>query len=233
MDRKARREAQLSIQSGFRHHDMTSQQELIALLLNKGEKLPLSHSLNLDTYAQILAPTPLRAMQNGIICLITIVSRMVIQLGVSSEKSFSLSDYFVYTVEEKKTRAELEDYVEVIISSFSDLLRSESVAAYSQKITKAIHYIQEHLYEPCPVSSVAAHVNLNPRYFSGQFKKEVGNTPTSYIRQKKMEEACRLLSRQNLQINEIAEMLGYCSSAYFSAEFKRIYGKNPSQYVLL
>lgn len=109
--------------------------------------------------------------------MIAIVSRMVIQLGISPEKSFALSDYFVYTVEEKKNRTELEALVDDMISSYSDLLRAESVAAYSQKITKALFYIQEHVYEPCTVSEVADYLQLNPRYFAALFKKETGMSP--------------------------------------------------------
>lgn len=230
MSRKAKKEAELSMQSGFRHHDMLSQQELITLLLKKNEKFPVSNSLNLDTYAQVLAPTAFRAMQNGVICLITIVSRMVIQLGISPEKSFALSDYFVYTVEEKKNRAELEALVDDMISSYSDLLRAESIATYSQKVTKALFYIQEHIYEPCTVSEVAEYLNLNPRYFTALFKKETGTFPSVYIKQEKMAEACHLLLHRNYQINEIAEMLGFCNVSHFSASFKQIYGKTPQQY---
>lgn len=227
MSRKAKKEAERSMQSGFRHHDMLSQQELVTLLLKKNEKLPASNSLNLDTYAHVLAPTTFRAMQNAVICLIAIVSRMVIQLGVSAEKSFSLSDYFVYTVEEKKSRRELEQLLDDVISSYADLLRIDSVTLYSQKITRAVQYIQEHIYEPCSVAALAEYVHLNPRYFSSLFKKEVGVSPSSYIKKKKMEEADHLLTRHDLQINEIAEMLGFCSASHFSCEFKQYYGETP------
>lgn len=227
MSREAKKQAELSIQSGFRHHDMLSQQELLTLLLNKKESLPLSHSLNLDTYAQVLAPSPFRAMKNAAICLITIISRLVIQFGITTEKSFALSDYFVYMVEEQRTRAELEKLIDDIISSYSDLLHTESTAFYSKKVTKAVQYIQEHLYESCTVSSISAYLHLNPRYFSALFKKETGILPSSYIKQKKMEEAYRLITKYDYQINEVAEMLHFCNASYFSSEFKRMYGKSP------
>lgn len=194
----------------------------------KGGKWPPSNSLNLDTYAHVLAPEPLRAMKNATICLITIVSRMVIQFGISAEKSFSMSDYFVYTVEEKKNRQELELLIDDILSSYSDLIRTDNVAVYSKKITKAMHYIQEHLYEPCTISEISEHLHLNPRYFSSLFKKEVGFLPSVYIRQKKMEEAWHLISSHDMPINEVAEMLGFCSSSHFASEFKRMYGQSPS-----
>lgn len=227
MSTEARRQANLSIQSGFQHHDMLSEQELLTLLLKNRGTWPRTHSLNLDTYAMVLAPEPFRAMQNALICFVTIISRMVIQLGVSAEKSFSLSDYFVYTVEEKHSRAELETLIEDILTSYSDLLRIESVAFYSKKVTKAVQYIQEHLYESCTVGEIAEHLHLNPRYFAELFKKEVGVSPSAYIKQKKMEEAYHLLSRHDMQVHEVSEMLGFCNASYFSAEFKRTFSDTP------
>lgn len=230
MGREAMRQADLSMQSGFQHHDMLSQQDLLTLLLKKREQLPVSNALNLDTYADVLAPEPFRAMKNAVICLIAIISRMVIQLGVSAEKSFSLSDYFVYTVEEQRSRADLEKLIEDIISSYADLFHTDSVAFHSKKVTKAIQYIQAHIYEPCTVSDIAGYLRTNPRYFSTLFKKEVGVSPLAYIKQKKMEEARHLIADHDLRINAVAEMLGFCSASHFSAEFKRFYGQSPLCY---
>lgn len=39
MSKEAKRQANLSIQSGFSHHDMLSQQDLLSLLLKKGGQM--------------------------------------------------------------------------------------------------------------------------------------------------------------------------------------------------
>lgn len=230
MSREARRQANLSLQSGFRHHDMLLQQELFTQLLKGREKSSVSGLLDLDAYAHVLAPEPLRAMKNSVICLITIIARMAISLGISTEKSFALSDYFVYTVEKKNSRAELEKLIEDILASYSDLLRTDSTAFYPQKITKAIRYIHEHIYESCTVASLAEYLHLNPRYFSTLFKNEVGISPSAYIRQKKLEEAYHLVTQHDMPLNEIAELLGFYDASHFSADFKRMYGKSPQHF---
>lgn len=222
-----KKQANLSIQSGFHHHDMPSEQELLTLLLKSHGTRPKSHSLNLDTYAMVLAPNPFRAMQNALICFVAIISRTVIRLGVSPEKSFSLSDYFVYSVEEKHTRKELDDLIEEILTSYSDLLQADQVSVYSKKIAKAIRYIQEHVYDSCRVEDIATHLTINPRYFTKLFKAETGISPSVYIKQKKLEEARQLLSQHDMSVREVSEMLCFCNPSYFASEFRKAFNVSP------
>jgi AraC-like DNA-binding protein len=228
MERKqAKQEAKRSIISGFRHHNYLQEQTLILQLLRGGGDEVKFSGISLDTYVDVLAPTPFRAMQNGIICLISITCRLAINLGADIEQSFALSDYFVCEVENKKTKSELELFIRDVYFCFSELVRMEGVRNYSQPVTKAIRYIRAHLYEPIAVGEIARHVDLNPRYFSTLFKKEVGQTPSQYIRGQKMSEALTLLEQGQCNITETAEMLGYCSLSYFSSEFKNVYGQSP------
>jgi AraC-like DNA-binding protein len=214
--------------NGFLHHNFESEQRIIALLLREGGDPLKLLGINLDTYADVLAPTPFRAMQNGVICLVTVICRLTIALGVPPEQSFALSDYFVCEVERRKSKAQLESLVREVFDSFSDLIYTENVRGYSPGIKKAVRYIQSHLYG-CRVSEAAGQAGLNPRYFSSLFKKETGLSPSVYIRNIKMAEAENLLAQGDLSVTAIAENLGYCSLSYFSTEFKRVFGRSPSR----
>ncbi len=131
------------------------------------------------------------------------------------EQSFALSDYFVCEVENKRSKSELENFARIVFLSFSDLVRKEGELNYSQPITKAVRYIRAHLYEPIGASEIAQYIDLNQHYFSSLFKKEVGQTPSQYIRNQKMSEALTLLDEGQYSITETAEMLGYCSPFIF------------------
>ncbi|MDR1972068.1 MAG: AraC family transcriptional regulator [Treponema sp.] len=228
---KAGREAKRSLASGFRHHDYASEQRLMTLLLREGRAEWKDSTLNLDTYADVLAPTPFRAMQNGVICFITVISRLAIALGVDSEQSFSLSDYFVCEVERKKTKAGLNAFVQDILQGFSALVYAQDIRGRSLHVTRAMRYIRSHLYDPYTVADVARYAGLNPRYFSAVFKAETGLAPSQYIRSQKMTEAAALLRQGDYNITETAEIFGYCSVSYFSGEFKRVHGESPKRFL--
>ncbi len=62
------------------------------------------------------------------------------------------------------------------------------------------------------------------------FKATYGKTIYEYIRHKKMEQALRFLSHDDMSIHNIASTLGYESASKFSAAFKKVYGITPSAF---
>jgi AraC-like DNA-binding protein len=100
---------------------------------------------------------------------------------------------------------------------------------YSKPIASAVRYIGENLYGQCRVADVAAHVGLEPHYFSVLFTRQVGVPPSKYIKRRKLEEARRLLSQLGVTVTMAAESLGFCDTAHFSRQFKAAYGVPPSQ----
>ncbi|WP_434297260.1 helix-turn-helix transcriptional regulator [Clostridium sporogenes] len=62
------------------------------------------------------------------------------------------------------------------------------------------------------------------------FKATYGKTIYEYIRYKKMEQAIRFLSHDEMSIHNIGTTLGYESASKFSAAFKKVYGITPSAF---
>lgn len=231
----AKRDAKKSVHelmlSGFRHHPREAEQKNLRLFLLGQLDAEVLYELRLDAYADLLAPERMRGQKNGLIALVAVISRAAIELGADVEQSFSASDYYIYTIETKKTDAELERLAVEIYAYYADLVQQAKHPSFSLPITRAIRYIRKKLYEPCSVSEAAAHVNLNAQYFSGLFKRETGVTPSRYIRNHKLEEAARLLAEATTPVSEISEMLGFCNVSYFAREFRKVYGRTPKQYV--
>jgi AraC-like DNA-binding protein len=58
----------------------------------------------------------------------------------------------------------------------------------------------------------------------------VGQTPTEYIIQKRIERAQLLLLTERSSIKEVSARTGFGTQAYFAAQFKRITGLSPLEY---
>ena len=81
-----------------------------------------------------------------------------------------------------------------------------------------------------PLEQVAAHVNLNPEYFSRAFKAEVGQTFVNYLTDIRLRHSVRLLENTALRVQDIAQQVGYYNASYFSTTFKKKYGMSPYEY---
>jgi len=70
----------------------------------------------------------------------------------------------------------------------------------------------------------------SPKTISNIFSKRGAKTPLSYIQDRKMLEARRLLQHTNIQIQEIAVQVGYEDVQSFSRFFKKQEGISPTKY---
>lgn len=68
---------------------------------------------------------------------------------------------------------------------------------------------------------------MNPNYLSRLFKNQVGMGFSKYLLRLRMEKARDLISQDDLNINEVAAMVGYASTSYFIGNFKKYYGETP------
>lgn len=232
---QAERIAKQMIMSGFHHHTFEDERFVYNFLFGIKREALLAY-LNspeaiteLLRYVDILAPTRLRAIRNSIICLISPLCRNAIDHGVNLELSFALSDYYINQVELLPTEEELFALARQILLHYYDLVHESKQTKYSKRIASAIRYIDRNLYGPCKVATVAHHVGLEPHYFSAQFTKEVGMSPSKYILRHKLEESRHLLGELHTSVTEVAESLGFSDIAHFSRCFKAAYGIKPSQ----
>lgn len=66
--------------------------------------------------------------------------------------------------------------------------------------------------------------------FRRRFTRLAGLSPTRYIAQRRIEQACDLMHRTDLNDKQIAHHLGFCDEFHFSRRFKQIVGVPPSAY---
>ncbi|MCK8485670.1 AraC family transcriptional regulator [Paenibacillus sp. MBLB2552] len=112
---------------------------------------------------------------------------------------------------------------------YRDYLKDYMQFTERNKLSCVLKYIQEHLYGPIEIETLADIVHLHPNYFIPYFKKIMGVTPMHYVQRKRMEEAKRLLTFTDDSIADIAERLGM-QLAHFSRQFKSHAGISPTVY---
>ncbi|HEX6483446.1 MAG TPA: AraC family transcriptional regulator [Ktedonobacteraceae bacterium] len=89
-----------------------------------------------------------------------------------------------------------------------------------------IHHSPEHGWK---VEELAEAVALSRSVFSARFTRLVGEPPITYLTHWRMHRATRLL-KDNVEIEKIAELLGYESEVAFHKAFKREVGMPPARY---
>lgn len=94
----------------------------------------------------------------------------------------------------------------------------------------AFDYIQKNFKQNVKLNEMASLCNVSISYFSRLFKKATGKHFASYINEKRITEARKLLESTDLSITNIAIDLGFEDSGYFSKVFRKVVGITPSEF---
>ncbi|MFA6856200.1 MAG: helix-turn-helix domain-containing protein [Treponema sp.] len=91
-------------------------------------------------------------------------------------------------------------------------------------------YLDQKYMEEITLDSLSEHFYFTKEYLSRLFKKEFGCGIYEYVLQVRMNRAEQLLEDPSVQIQQIAEQLGYNDSNYFSKAFRTYTGISPTDY---
>lgn len=98
------------------------------------------------------------------------------------------------------------------------------------RIDMAMDYMREYMSTPKTLSDYARQSGLSVSGFSDAFKKHCGVSPMTYLTELRIQRACELLATTDLQINEIADRLGFNDTLYFSRLFRKNTGMPPTAF---
>ena len=132
-------------------------------------------------------------------------------------------------IEQKYTFRSL---IESTVSFIMEILpfQEESSSKENHTIKTAKEYIQEHFHENLKLEDVAEQVYLAPSYFGVLFKKEVGESFSSYLTTIRLEAAKKILQDASYSIADTAAAVGYSDKRYFSKLFKEQIGVTPKEF---
>lgn len=133
---------------------------------------------------------------------------------------------------EAKTVNQLADWLLESLNHGITRMQEINHQPKKEEIVKAQKYVLLNLDKKISLGEVAAHLHLNPSYFSRLFKKHTNKNFIEYVNEKKIEEAKEFIVNTNESIEKIADRLGFESKGYFFKVFKKYYGVSPTEYRL-
>ena len=117
-----------------------------------------------------------------------------------------------------------------ILTGLDKHIETEYVeTAQSNLIRRVQEYIFENIGNDIGVDQIARSLGVSREHLSRIFRQQLNESPSEYLRKRKMELACKLLISTNLTCKEIAERIGYENSVSFNRAFKHLVKMPPGQ----
>jgi transcriptional regulator GlxA family with amidase domain len=99
-----------------------------------------------------------------------------------------------------------------------------------RRVSVAKQFIDDNFHKKIVVTELAIVAHLSIRQLNELFRTQIGMTPHHYLTELRMQESWRLLEQSDLNIQRIADAVGYGSLSSFSDRFSRHFGKPPSYF---
>ena len=107
---------------------------------------------------------------------------------------------------------------------------SESSFQLSKECAIAKRYIDTNYAQDITLDSLAVITHINKFYLAHSFTECIGQSPISYLTERRLAACKELLSSSNLSVTQIANSAGFSSQSYFSQIFNKKVGMSPRQY---
>lgn len=170
-----------------------------------------------------------------ILPLLTAKSNKTVALdGVNAERFSTLFEMMISEYQDKDIFMDraFNDLFSFFLISFVRKMSSDTLEKYvhaPDSIHRAIVYINEHFKENPRLSDVSKMLFLDENYFCTLFRKCMGVSYKSYLRNLKLNYAAKLIKDTQKPIKDIHTRCGYSSKSPFYKEFKEFFGISPAE----
>ncbi|MDR2646172.1 MAG: response regulator [Holosporaceae bacterium] len=127
----------------------------------------------------------------------------------------------------EEMRSILEQMIDEAFEVSSVKKQSEGIR---QTVMRVKEFIDQNYFDDLWLTGLSQKFNIESSYLSRTFKNVVGENLMLYISRKRVEKAKILLCGNELNITDIALMVGYDDYSYFSRVFRKITGLSPREY---
>lgn len=226
IDRPAEREAD-------RHRVWSAERAMLQMVRdgNPDYQDTLNRSMLLSNGVPLQSGMPLRQAKISIIVFCSIVCRAAIEGGLSPDEGYSLGDAYIQRAEDAHAIDELSA---LAVAMYGDFIRRVHLLrenpSYSPHIQRCCDYIENHLNRNIQAKDLTKLVGYSANYLTRRFREETGISLSDYVKFARIERAKLLLSTTDLNIQAIADELGFTTRSYFSQCFRQVVGQTPKEY---
>lgn len=96
-------------------------------------------------------------------------------------------------------------------------------------LQKIENFLKDNLHKSYTLKELASQLNMNYYHFLREFKKEFGLPPHSYLLNKRVHKAKKLLL-EGMDISDVARDTGFCDQSHLYKSFRKVFGTTPNTY---
>jgi AraC family transcriptional regulator len=97
-------------------------------------------------------------------------------------------------------------------------------------LKRAREILHDRFAEPLTLKEIGEAVGVHPVYLATVFRKRLRRTVGEYLRQLRIDFACREISTSDTPLAQISLAAGFAHQSQFSRTFKRVTGVTPARY---
>jgi AraC family transcriptional regulator len=101
---------------------------------------------------------------------------------------------------------------------------------YTERLSRVIHYIYDHLDDEIDLHKLADVAHLSPYHWHRIYHAMNGETIAATVKRLRLHRAAGYLAQTAMPVEAVAEKSGYDSLQSFTRVFKSVYGMPPAQY---
>lgn len=188
---------------------------------------PGSYSLTLKTEEEGIESAPLEVDINvSAPWYLTITAKIIYVMAIFAIILLA----WLYYKEKKRQRIEQEK-IKYIVDTTEEMWQPVMKGNDEKLIKRISDIVNGNLHDSSfNVEKLGEEAGLSRAHLNRKMKELFGMSPSEFLRNAKMKQACELLKNEDLDIAQVAFRVGFCTQAHFANSFKRFTGKSPSDY---
>jgi len=109
-------------------------------------------------------------------------------------------------------------------------INTQYTHAETDRMNRVYEYVMKNFKGKISLESVAIIANMTPTSFSRYFKSRVNKSFSNFLKEIRIDFACKLLNGEKMNIEQVGYECGFHTLSNFNKQFKRVTGKQPIRY---